>query len=304
MLNEKLSALASGVSEAEKKQLFFLGGVIKSGTTWIERIYDHHPEAVCKGESHFGQFVEPALAETLAGYNQAIVRKGNWRRHQASGLERSPNTEFSYLTHDLDYLVRYAILVMLQKWAGESNIKAIGEKTPGNSAYFPKLHYLFPNARFVYIVRDVRDVIVSGWYFGLSVNANDVIDKHQSIEKYAGVLASAWDREVRQGLAFIHEAGDQGMFIRYEDLLADATAEIRNLFEFMGLDASDEIVRQVRSHTSFKTLSGGRSRGDENRKSFFRKGVSGDWVHHLDDATVSSVMAQCGELLGLLGYDN
>jgi hypothetical protein len=52
----------------------------------------------------------------------------------------------------------------------------------------------------------------------------------------------------------------------------------------------------------FAKLSGGRSPGNENRGSFFCKGVSGDWRRHLSGEAVARFRQQAGPWLDRFGY--
>jgi hypothetical protein len=49
-------------------------------------------------------------------------------------------------------------------------------------------------------------------------------------------------------------------------------------------------------------LSGGRNPGEENRDSFFRKGVPGDWRRHFGDAVAAEFREQAGTWLDRFGY--
>ena len=43
------------------KQLFFIGGAAKSGTTWLQVLLDAHPSVSCTGENHFVTHLFPTL---------------------------------------------------------------------------------------------------------------------------------------------------------------------------------------------------------------------------------------------------
>ena len=53
---------------------------------------------------------------------------------------------------------------------------------------------------------------------------------------------------------------------------------------------------------AFETLSGGRSRGNEDTGSFYRKGIVGDWKNYFDEDCSRAFMENGGELLEELGY--
>ena len=66
-------------------------------------------------------------------------------------------------------------------------------------------------------------------------------------------------------------------------MLVDPRMEITNIFQFAGLECTDEILETVVNNTSFDSLSQGRASGQQDKSSFFRKGISGDWRNYLSD---------------------
>src|ERR1700722_16518864 len=46
-------ALSAEIAALRRKQLFFIGGAAKSGTTWLQLLLDRHPAISCNGEGHF-----------------------------------------------------------------------------------------------------------------------------------------------------------------------------------------------------------------------------------------------------------
>jgi Sulfotransferase family len=43
------------IADLAKRQLFFVGGAPRSGTTWLQQILDAHPDVSCRGEGLFLQ---------------------------------------------------------------------------------------------------------------------------------------------------------------------------------------------------------------------------------------------------------
>lgn len=303
IVNEKLRDLLGQLSWLEKKQLFFIGGFVKSGTTWLERVLDAHPEVICKGEAHFGTLLEPALRDSLATYNALIPKKGNWARHRREGERGASVAKYSYMSKDMDVLYARAIQLMLLKWRGAGDARCIGEKTPNNSEYFERFQKLFPDARFLYIVRDVRDVAVSGWFFNLAVGSKRTLETFRDINEYAAHIAGSWTSHVAAGLRFVERNSGLAACVKYEDLHGNPTEEASRIFNFLGTDADERTVNRCIALADFSRLSGGRERGTENRSSFYRKGIVGDWSNHLNTETIAAMESKAGGLMDQLGYD-
>jgi hypothetical protein len=116
LLNEKMILQKAQIEAIEEKQIFFVGGMAKSGTTWLERIIDAHPEAVCKGESHFGALLEPAIRQSIATYNALIPKRGNWSRHRNENSSAYQPDQFTFDSSDFDCLLAEAAKLMFAKW--------------------------------------------------------------------------------------------------------------------------------------------------------------------------------------------
>ncbi|MDH3376585.1 MAG: sulfotransferase [Gammaproteobacteria bacterium] len=302
-ISDKLELAGRNIKLLDKKRLFFVSGISKSGTTWLERVLDSHPEIICKGEAHFGSLLEPAIRNTVAEYNARIPRQGNWSRHRKENTTDNSSSSYIYDTSDLDFLLATAIKLMLVKWANVDTVKCVGEKTPNNFTYYPLLARLFPDSKYIYMIRDVRDVIVSAWFYNLAVGSDQMLRQFVSIERYAVHVAKVWAAEVSSAMTLGRPLGNNYCEIQYENLWQNPEHEVGRLLEFLDVSTSDSVINECLGLTDFSKLSGGRPRGTENRSSFYRKGVVGDWKNHLDDTSIAEVKNHCGSLMSELGYD-
>ncbi|MBP0005334.1 MAG: sulfotransferase domain-containing protein [Cyanobacteria bacterium SBC] len=90
--------------------------------------------------------------------------------------------------------------------------------------------------------------------------------------------------------------------VRYEDLIKNEETEFKKIFLHYGLTEAQvlealEIVRQC----SFKKLAK-RQSGQENRKSHFRKGISGDWENYFTSEHIQIFEELFPDALEKLGY--
>jgi hypothetical protein len=110
--------------------VFFIVGFAKSGTSWVARILDAHPEILCKGEGIFfgrgadlgkrrGLLTPTSLYGALADseYLQAWVERSIWTR--GDDVDR-------HLTN----LTRMAIGYFLREKLVASGKRIVGDKTP------------------------------------------------------------------------------------------------------------------------------------------------------------------------------
>lgn len=113
--------------------------------------------------------------------------------------------------------------------------------------------------------------------------------------------AAAWRQNVAAWRKFAGAHRDICLQVSYEQLHEAPEACLESAFRFLGVNADASIVQQCIEEASFKKLSG-REPGQEEKTSFFRKGIVGDWKNHLDVADTAIFMREAGALLKSLGY--
>ena len=209
---QQLTALRAGAETALSKQLFFVCGAIKSGTTWLQLMLDAHPEITCRGEGHLVNYLLPSLGKALQKYNKEIRLKNNSIFKEIKGFPR-------FGTPHHFALFQSAVGLLLAHYDRE-NIRFIGEKTPDNVLYLPSLGRLFPNAQFLHVIRDGRDCAVSGWFHNLRISKEWAESEFGDFAAFAEHYAQGWAKNLRAGREFGARNSERYCEIRYEDLLS------------------------------------------------------------------------------------
>jgi hypothetical protein len=212
-------------------------------------------------------------------------------------------------------------------WVGQMLGRALEVPFPRNR--FPMLrpsimhgHYLRPrgikNATVVW--RDGRDVMVS-WYHQQLIphqwNRLQVARSRRELplEDYDDVYGNlpafieyAFTRPHSPGFSWTDFVrrwhGRKGTVrVRYEDLRRDTAGELRRVVsELLGAELDLERASAIADEFSFERQSGRRS-GEEDRKSFLRKGVVGDWRERFGPEARKVFDHFAGRELILLGYE-
>jgi hypothetical protein len=276
-------------------QIFFIGGSQKSGTTWLQLLLDAHPRIACKGEGHVINHLAQLLLESLDRHNQKIAHTNRTVFAELDGFPL-------YTAEDLTYLIGTALLLAFTKSDNGAELCAVGEKTPDNVRYFEVLHAIFPAAKFLHVVRDGRDCAVSGWFHNLRTNPDWIRAKYTSLSSYATMFAHEWANDIAHADRFATAHPHSCLTVRYEDLLAGPASMLREVLDFLGVASGADVVAQCCDAACFEHLSAGRSRGEENRGSFFRNGTQGNWREHLDDAANQAFATAAASWLARLGY--
>jgi hypothetical protein len=145
-------------------------------------------------------------------------------------------------------------------------------KAPANAPYVGKVARHFPMAKFVFLVRDPRDVLVSHqrgnqpWMRGANSTVEGCMAKIR--RHYEGYLDARLPNV---------------LLVRYEDLHQDFVPTLRRVFAFAGLEAGEELLAEIYRRWNFASRAG---RITEDRDAAARKGVIGDWGVHLKRAEI------------------
>jgi hypothetical protein len=146
-------------------------------------------------------------------------------------------------------------------------------------------------------------VAVSGWFHNIRFSGDKFKQRFPDMPSYIKYLIQHhWLPYINSARAFGKQFPERYFELKYEDLHADAVDVTARLFTFLGVDATESSVQQCLDAASFKNLAKGRDEGQEDRGSFFRKGVTGDWKNHFDAQSEAVFMELGGTMLRELGY--
>jgi hypothetical protein len=86
-------------------------------------------------------------------------------------------------------------------------------------------------------------------------------------------------------------------------MLRDEAHQVGRCLQFLEVDACPAAVETCIQAGSFKDRSGGRERGQEDPKNFYRRGIAGDWPNHLTPEQAATFCAPVAPLMRSCGYD-
>lgn len=161
--------------------------------------------------------------------------------------------------------------------------------------------------RYVVLYRDLRDVAISHFYYVLQTPWHAEypvyrgMDLETGLEKFAERTLPEYAEWVR--LWESNRDPERSVALRYEDMLSDAVGAMTRVAQLFELDSSRETVERIVEENSFKRLSAGRDQGQASEKSFFRKGVAGDWQNQFTPRLREVYKGVIGEFLIETGYE-
>jgi hypothetical protein len=290
-------AMHAEIGALLEKQIFFVGGAVKSGTTWLQALLDAHPQVSCTGENHFVNSLSPTLKKALEDHNRVLLDP---RGNTAYAIGRQPTLfggdEYRYIS------TTAALTILLRQAKAKPGARAIGDKTTQNVQVFNALMVSFPGSKGVHVLRDPRDGAVSGWHHITRIFPAESSSAFPTMLDYVKHYADVWALETGRGVDARARYPARITELRYEDLVGHPVPTLARIFQFLGVDDGDAVVERCLREASFEKLSGGRARGEERLDSFFRKGVVGDWKIRLGADSLAYLVDKCGDLMRQFGY--
>jgi hypothetical protein len=271
----------------------FLVGCPRSGTTLLGRIGNAHPELAIVHETRWiprcFQWREGLTAEGLVT-NGLVSRLLDRRVLESLQIDES----------EMEKLVRESVGVhfasfvttLFDRYGEREGKPRVGDKSPGYVRYLDLLHGLWPEAKFVHIIRDGRDVCLSVLDWRKGATSFSTFEEDPVIT--AGVW---WEWYVRLG----RETGSRlgpGLYheLCYESLVAEPERESAKLCEFLGIAYDPSLLRFHEGRM--------RSKPGLSTKAAWLPVTGGlrDWRTAMDADDVLRFEAAAGELLDELGY--
>jgi hypothetical protein len=215
-------------SKVLERQFIFIIGAARSGTTWVHRLIADHPQvAALRGVelTVFPRYVAIPVSQYRAERADALA--GRWRL----GLGAIWDEE-RFAAH-IRGLLSEAYGDVL---AARPDATHILDKHPNSSRYVPLIAEWLPQARFVHVIRDGREVAVSA----MSVNKRV---GHSAGE--IGQAARDWDEFTRKAIDAGRLLGDRYLEVRYDRLRSGGVPALRAVFDHCRLPVSDAQLEAV-----------------------------------------------------------
>ncbi len=273
-------------------ETLFIVGCPRSGTTWVQMLLAQHPHIATAPETQIFTY-----------YLDHFRRQ--WRHeHEGPGSKFQGNAGLSRLLTDAEFddLCRRAARIVLDRiLAANPEARLIVEKSPRHAEQADFIHRLFPDARFLHVIRDPRDAASSlmaasrdwgrGWAPRNAIRA-----------------ARLWNANVNGARRLIGRT-DRYRELRYEHLLQEPVPQLGALLEWLGLQIPDGFCERAVEACSFNRL---RARnpianqfplpGARTPTSFFRRGTTGHWRDELARSQIKVIEYICAEGMHALGY--
>ncbi|HDH26695.1 MAG TPA: sulfotransferase [Actinobacteria bacterium] len=199
----------------------FIVGLFRSGTTLVRYILGSHSNIACPGETTFLADMDRMLNDerSLAGFD-------------AMGFDRS----------DVLSRARQFVAYFYENYARSRDKARWADKSPTYVDHLDFLAELFPDARFVLVVRNPLDQIHSHTQGGRL--RPERLDRYGTTAEDPRILgARYWNEKTLLLLDFANRNPSRCQMIGYEELCEEPEAVSRRLFDFLGEPWQPQVLR-------------------------------------------------------------
>jgi hypothetical protein len=213
---------------------FFIIGRPRTGTTLLRSLFDAHPNVEVPWECqfvlnlypHYGKITHWTI-EDLDRFYADLVKQWQFSAWNIDHLKLQSDL------HECAGETTYAMICQVVylnhiSFYPKEKIRLIGDKNHGYTIYTHRIKKLFPDAKFVYILRDYRD-------------------NYQSVKNVdfelpiVSLVVYKWKYFYRKALEASAKFPGSFYFIRYEDLVTEPELHLRRLCEFLDIPFVPEV---------------------------------------------------------------
>jgi hypothetical protein len=270
----------------------FIVGVSRSGTTLLRAMLASHPDLSIPEEADFlvTMSLQPRRYERTDGFDLEtfltdLLEDPHFRSWGVS--EKEARTALSEVAPRSLADAMRALFIHCARRDGKTRY---GNKTPQAVEAIPRLAQLFPEARFIHIIRDGRDVALSHIH---------TVGFMRSV----GEVALLWRAGIEQGQIAGRLIGtNRYREVRYEDLVERPAEALRPLCEYVELDFHPAMLRYFERPLE---ILGSTQQGIPAHESLHLPPTKGlrDWRTQMSKRDLETFEAIAGDVLDRLGCE-
>jgi hypothetical protein len=218
--------LRSRRADSDRRPAVFIVGMNRSGTTLLRMMLDAHPQLTIPPETHFVPDLIKASREPDATPEDALAAMKSAREWGDFGF--SDEQILARLRALPKLRPGPAVRTFYEAYMAEQGKPRWGEKTPTYVQKMKLIQRALPEARFVHVIRDGRDVALS------------VLDRTVR-DLTAADVAKRWKKKITKAREDAPQL-EHYTEIRYEDLILDTEPVLRRVCEFIDLTWDDAVL--------------------------------------------------------------
>lgn len=221
---------------------------------------------------------------------QDVLRHPKVKRWNVPEVEYTSGSTSSPLNRHRDTLDshREALEAPYRALARAANVRRWADKTPAYLFCWEEILAIWPNAQFIVMIRDGRDVACS--INSLPFGANTPYH-----------AARDWAQGIREGERLLQSCPDQVCVVRYEDLVADPQRWTQAICKFLELSYVPEMLAV--EATPVEKVAEGQEAWFANLWAGINQSAVGKWKKRLSAQEIAEVHSVAGAELVRYGYE-
>ena len=258
------------------KSPIFIIGLPRSGTKLFREILNNHDRVfIPKAESLFIPFLvkKYGINPNFDSHNNKISLKKDLVRsvyciNMSVSFDDLNNKEFDDILNmnSWQYIFQYLFDNLVNK--SKKNV-IFGDKTPSYIYHLPLLFRVFPNAKFLHIIRDPRDQAVSA---------------KKAWNKSVYLSASNWYKSIMSVKNFVAVNNINYIELKYEDLIINPKLLLNKIFSFLDLEFNENLITFDETVENLGEAKGLKSIKNNNFNKF-RKNLSSHEIKKIESLT-------------------
>lgn len=276
-------------TQPNREKFFFIVGRGRSGTWLLQSILDHHPQICVAPEAEFilNLFRKYQDVERWSDKRNQSFLEDLWRIKRISEWLKPDKEKLREELFDQpeDTTFQDKCLVVYRNYArsiGKQNLKILGDKYPVYSLFLDRLSKIMPQAKFVHMVRDPRDTVIS--FKNVNFDLNET-----------AALAHRWNLFNTEINSFKKKYPQKFVTIRYEDLLHNTRKELRRITNLLGISYDPSMLNFYRKPRNLLGWNKNIASPIKNQKAF-------GWNHKMDKRRLKIIDSICARLCERFGY--
>ncbi|MCB9748067.1 MAG: sulfotransferase [Candidatus Omnitrophica bacterium] len=268
------------------KQMFFIVGRGRSGTSLLQTILNQHPHIAVAPEAQFVMLLYRKYRrrkfdeKVILNFYQDLfleARLKNWKIDKTllkKELLAIDKPDFSKLTH--------CVYAHYGHQRGKIKPLILGDKNPHYALFVKDLIQIFPKAKFIHLIRDARDNVLS--YRNVSFDM-----------KSTTALAYRWNFYHKEILKVSEQYNAQFTRLYFEQLIESPEKELRRICRFLGVGYNPgmlQFYQSVEWDTPWR----------RNLYKPLDRNLPQNWRQKMSQEDIGAVECVCGKLLSKFSY--
>ena len=265
-------------------KIFFCGGPIKSGTTFLQRVLDTHPEVSCQSEHYFNGLLRELL-NTHVRYNNHLAETA-----AIMGIEPKLTQQYMFLEAFYKLINEFLDIKSSKKISGINdndfiinNGKALLER--------------FTKAKIIYIVRNPINTSLSTWDHQMRHYKKDgnpetlrKLEVDGKIDRGIFTIkrCRVWSILVNNIIKNYSQFPDRVLLVKYEDLFKNKEQELIRIFSFLGASTKKLILQNIIENSSLEKM-----KSSSSNPEFYSKIRSNPEKIELTEAVLKKAFDEC-----------